>query len=110
MATISVDGDNVANGHKYTWLTLTASDVGEAVHTEGRRDINVQIIGTFGGNVTIQGSNDGGTTYTDLHDVNGDLISVSAAAFIQVLEAPELIRPSAGAGVSDVDVHMRVYQ
>jgi len=112
MATIAIGTGNphIPNGLKYTWETLTASDVGAAVPTEGKRDINAQVIGTFGGTVTIQGSNDGGTTFTDLHDVNGDLIAITSAAFVQVLEAPELIRPSAGAGVSDVDVHLRMYQ
>jgi hypothetical protein len=72
-------------------------------------DKTCQVIGTFGNvTITIQGSNDNGTTYTDLNDSRGEGYSLAftAANILQILENPQKIRPSVSTatGTTDLDV------
>lgn len=85
----------------------TSGDVGTAVELAGYRDRSVQILGNFGtgGEITIEGSNDGGTTWAALTDPQANSIVKTAAALEQIQEVSLKIRPrcSAGSG-ADIDV------
>lgn len=92
------------------WEGFAASgDVGTAVALGSWPDRSVQILGTFGtgGEITLQGSNDGGTTWATLTDPQGNSIVKSAAAIEAITEAVHMIRPicSAGSG-ADIDVYL----
>ena len=105
MATISlqIGADNQAHSSLIKWETLTATDVGEARVNTYYNDRTVSVTGTFGGTVSIQGSNDG-TNWFTLTDNSGLALEFTAAGMKLIAEAPLYIRPSAGSGVSDVDV------
>lgn len=66
-------------------------------------DVCVQALGTFGGaTVTIQGSNDGGTTWATLNNAQGTVATFTAAGIKQIVERPLHMRAAitGGAGVS----------
>ena len=90
------------------WVGLTASDTGQPFNVAAYPDKTVQFLGTFGGNVLIEGSMDtdpSTAVYATLNDPQGNALSVISAAKVEnVLEHVYLLRPSAGAGVSSVDV------
>lgn len=90
------------------WEGLTASDTGQPFVVANYSDKTVQFLGTFGGSMLIEGSMDtdpSTAVYATLNDPQGNaLSSITAAKIENVLEHVYLIRPSAGAGVSDVDV------
>ena len=71
-------------------------------------DKTVQGLGDFttSGAITMQGSNDGGTTWTTLTNNLGVDLVFTAAGIGVVLQNPGLIRPNATAGTS---VAMDVY-
>ena len=68
------------------------------------KHVMVQVFGTFGGTLAIQGSNDGGTTWTNLTKRDGNAATTAAAGWMHIDGVPRQIRPSGGAGVTDVDV------
>lgn len=90
------------------WLALAANDTGKPFACAAYPDKTVQLLGTFGGNLLIEGSMDSDPTtavYATLNDPQGNALSaISAAKIENVLEHVYLLRPSAGAGVSSVDV------
>lgn len=93
------------------WVGFAASaDVGTEVKMPAHRDRSVQVIGTFTGSlgITIEGSNDGGTTWTALTDPQGNSIVKTAAALEAITEFVGLIRPraTAGSGGAAVDVYI----
>ena len=111
MATIT--GVYTPTGHprsiKLRWETLTESNTtGTAESITDFTDRSVQVIGTFGGStVSLQGSNDGGTTWAILDDPQGTAISLTSAGIAQIGTITELIRPIVVGGTSvDVDVHV----
>jgi hypothetical protein len=85
----------------YTWV-LAASDTGAPVIVPDKADKTVQLFGTFGAAVTMQGSNETGTptTWATLTDPQGNAIAPTAAALEAIAENPYQIRPSAGAVTS----------
>lgn len=92
------------------WEAITdTDDVGAAVALGNFRDRSVQVFGDFGtgGTVVIEGSNDGGTTYSTLTDPQGNALSFTAAGLEAITEVVGHIRPRKTAGTTvDVDVHM----
>ena len=104
------DGLGLALVH---WDGLAADDTGLPFVCAGYSDKTVQLVGTFGGNLLIEGSMNltiADAVYATLNDPQGNALSVISAAKIEnVLEHVYLIRPSAGAGVSDVDVWLLLY-
>lgn len=88
------------------WLALAANDTGQPFNVAAYSDKTVHLVGTFGGNVLIEGSLDpDGVAYATLNDPQGNPLSgISAATVENILEHCYLLRPSAGAGVSAVDV------
>ena len=105
-STIRTDGNGKVT--KALWETMLTGDVGTAVPNSNYADRSVQVFGTFGGaTVTMQGSNDGGTTWSTLNDTAGVALTFSAAGIKQVLEVSQMIRPSvAGGAAADLDVHL----
>jgi hypothetical protein len=60
----------------------------------------VQVLGTFGagGNLRVEGSNDGGTTYATLTDPQGNALDFTSAKIEQITEVCELVRARVTAG------------
>ncbi len=113
MATVAGTGQWIKRGvHKTTWLSLTTANAdGSAQSLPDLSDKSFQVEGNFGtgGNIQIQGSNDGGLTWNVLNDPQGTPLDFATPSkILQTLENPELIRPflSAGDGVTDLNVHM----
>lgn len=91
------------------WETLTASDTGEPLYLkQGGAQVAVQALGTFGGTVSLQGTIDGSTWFDLTSGPGGEAISFTAAGYAEITTAVWALRPSAGSGVSDVDVYIRI--
>lgn len=108
MATIDINQKAASSGKAtYLWETVTGSDVGEALEVNGHAGLAmaVQMTGTFGAAVTMQGSIDG-STWASLKDTQGNDAALSATGIIELSTAVKFIRPSAAASVSDVDVYL----
>lgn len=82
------------------WLALANGDTGEPVKFGTWKDRTVQVVGTFGvgGSVSLQGSNDGGTTWATLTDANNSALTFTSAGLKAITELPYEIRPSVTAG------------
>jgi len=108
MAVIDLDKvQAIGGGAVFLWETVTATDTGEPIEILGHAGLAcaVQAIGTFGGTLAIEGSIDG-TNYVTLKTTQGDDATLTAAGVLEIATAVRYIRPSAGAGVSDVDVYI----
>lgn len=98
------------NARRITWEGLTddSSDTGTPYvgHDDAIR--TVQVKGTFGtgGNINIEGSLDGGTTFGLAHDTVGSDLSLGDSRVEQIQEGPMTFRPNctAGDGTTDLDV------
>ena len=97
--------------HVITWTPLANGDDGQRIEMPGSADRSVQIEGTFGagGNLRIEGSNDG-TNYRPLVDPQGNALDITSAKIEQVLEIVRYIRPrvTAGDGTTSLTVTMIV--
>lgn len=95
------------------WENCANGDTGAPIELSYYQDRTIQVVGTFGagGSVSLQGSNDGGTTWATLTDPLGNALTFTATGLKQILELPQKIRPSvtAGDGTTSLDVyiHMR---
>jgi hypothetical protein len=103
MGTVAGTGVAYAKGvHKKTWTSLAGADSGSPLDAPHMPDKTVQVIGTAwdGATLVIEGSNDGGTTWTTLNDVEGNALSwtVGASHLAAIQENPLLIRPSTTGG------------
>lgn len=85
-----------------TWAGLLNTDDGQGVEAASLASISVQVVGTFGvgGEVTWEGSNDGGTTWVALRFQDAQSLAAKAtdSTIIAVAERPLLIRPRVTAG------------
>ncbi len=90
----------------WKWVGIAASDTCLPVLCGLWPDKSVQLEGTFGGNLTIEGSNDpAGAVYSTLNDPQGNpLTTMSTARIETVLEHCYLIRPTAAVGVTATNV------
>lgn len=101
MATVTGTGKWISKRvHKQTWAAMANSDVGTALSAAQLADKSVQISGTFGagGTIIIEGSNNGGVSYSTLRDPQGTALSFTAADLKQILENADLLRPRVTAG------------
>jgi hypothetical protein len=83
-----------------TWATLANTDDGAPYNGPARQAISVQVSGVFGagGNLIIEGSNDG-TTYAILDDLDSAALgTITAAGLYQVRDRARYIRPRVSAG------------
>ena len=103
----------IAKGaYRVTWSGLgvaSSADSGAAVIIPGRYDsVQIQVLGTFAGaTITIEGSNDGGTTWATLNDSRGEgnAMTFTSADLRKLNEASLAIRPTITAGsASDLSV------
>ena len=99
------------NTVKFFYETLTTTNDRGAAIADAYMDYadrSVQVLGTFGaaGNLRVEGSNDGGTTYAVLSDPQGNALNVTAAKVEAITEVTLLTRPfiTAGDGTTDLDV------
>ena len=87
---ISGDGSVI----NFNYNLLTADHTGSGASAVEYADRSVQVAGTFdGATVIIEGSNDGGTTWAQLRDPAGTLISFTAAGLKSIMELTGQIRP-----------------
>ncbi len=103
MATIAFTSTVAPGGvnlYTFTPLTQTGSDVTTALYGPDFPEKEVQVFGTFGaaGNVAIEGSLDGGTTWAVLNDIDGTSLNVTAASIVKVRETLGRIRARVTAG------------
>lgn len=99
--------------NRVKWLALTTTNQdGQPFDAPDFQDRTVQITGTFGtgGSVTIQGSNDDGTTWATLTDPLGNNLTFTAAGMKQITELPQYIRPfvTAGDGTTSLNVYLHM--
>ena len=96
-----------AAGAVFLWETVTGDDTGEPLQLNGMAGLAVcvQMTGTFGAAVTMQGSVDG-TNWATLKTVDGSDAELTAAGLLEIATGARYIRPSAASGVSDVDVYL----
>jgi hypothetical protein len=116
MATVSPAFDFVtaqaAKVPRVTWADIVTGDTITAFPVAAQAAVAgaVQFGGTFGGaTVGLQVSNDG-TTYFDMKDLGGTVISATAAALFEFTTAAMYIRPviaSGSANAVDVTVVLR---
>lgn len=99
---------HVAGSQKATWSGLLNTDSGTPFMPGVYGDMTVQAFGTFGagGTVILEGSLDGGTTWSPLTDPGMTAISFTAAGIETVMQYCELIRPrvTAGDGTTNLTV------
>ena len=93
------------------WEELdTSNRDGSGVLLAQYPDKTVQVVGNFSGSaeITIEGSNDGGTTWFELRDITGTALAYLATEGDLILENPKLIRPllAAGDASADLDVYL----
>jgi hypothetical protein len=94
---------NLVHTDNITWASVTGSDTGAPREYAKFNDKTVQVFGTFGDTLTIQGSNDG-TNWATLSDSTGVPLEFTAAGIKLIAECPRYIRPSAGASITSVTV------
>lgn len=92
------------------WEAITTTNTaGVGTALPAFPDRSIQVLGNFGtaGAITIQGSNDGGTTWATLNDLFGNALTFTSAGIKGVAELTAMIRPtlSAGSGAVDLDVY-----
>ena len=105
-ATNGQNGIAVAN-----WTGLTGGDTGAPFSYCNNADKTVQVFGTIGAAITIQGSNDpnvianpGSAVWVGLTDNFGNPLSFASAGMSLITEAPIYIRPSCAAGTTNATV------
>ena len=102
MATIPNQNSATGNtrGVVVQWGPLANGDDGEAIPFSQYADKSVQVTGTFGagGSVRFEGSNDGGTNWAPLTDVQGNALDFTSARIKQVTEVTALTRPRVTGG------------
>ena len=96
------------------WLNLAGGDTGRPFVVAAYPDKTIQALGDFGtGTVLIEGSmdtNDADAVYATLNDPQGNALSgISTAKIENVLEHVYLLRPSAAAGATAIDVWMLLH-
>lgn len=74
-----------------SWV-MSAGDNGNGVALAGWPNKTIQVIGS--GTVDMQGSNDGGTTWSVLNDALGNALTTKATGLYSVGNNPGLIRPN----------------
>ena len=111
--TVTESGPQDGSVKRILWETLTTTNrTGTPIPPKDAQyaDRSVQVIGTFGAaaTLTMQGSNDGGTTWATLTDPQGNAIAFTAAGIEQITELTQLMRPNLtnGDGSTDIDVYL----
>lgn len=91
-----------SNAMMVTWSDLDTSDDGRPIYVGAFSTLTVQHT-SGAGTIAMEGSNDGGTTWSPLSDEQGDAIATLAVdAFAVIGERPSLVRPVVTTGTNDV--------
>lgn len=111
MATIAplIVGTGDIKTVKFRWLGMANGDDGASMDLPAFADKSVQVTGVFGvgGELSIQGSNDGGVTWHTLTDPLGRPLTFTAGDIQNVTEVSEKIRPivTGGDGTTLLNVY-----
>ena len=104
-----VAGDD-ARVLRYRWTGLLNGDDGAPIEKGSYADRSVQVLGTFGagGSISIEGSNDGGTTWAVLKDPLGNAVTFTSAGIKTIGDVTFQTRPhvTAGDGTTSLAVHI----
>lgn len=96
-----IDPDSIRAAHiAATWAANVNGDDGAPFTSGGFRYLIFGVTGTFGagGTIILEGSNNGGTTYTTCLDKAGAAVSLTAAGQ-RIIDTPyEIVRPRVTAG------------
>lgn len=109
MATIdpvrTLAGNKDGNCVEFFYEQITAADTGAPFSLPDFTKVSVGVAGAFGGgNVPIQGSNDG-VTWGSLTDLAGNAIAPTAAGFFSIAGPAKFMRVGQPGGTAvDVDV------
>ena len=94
-----------------TWSNLAGLDTGQPFPYSNLADKTVQIFGTIGAAITIEGSNDprvisdpDNAVWEVLHSNFSDALSFTTAGMALIAEAPRWIRPNCAVGISNATV------
>ena len=97
------------SGYMHSWLLTAADGDGDPGSNVGNADRTVHISGTFNGAaVTLQGSNNQGTSWATLHDTAGNEIIASTDLIAAISENPLHIRPSLSGGDGSTAVNVNL--
>lgn len=93
--------------HVISWANLADGDTGQALEMAGSADRSVQVVGTFGsgGNLRLQGSNDG-NNWNTLTDPQGNDINITSSKIEQITEVVRYMRPNVTGG--DVTTNLTI--
>lgn len=97
-------------GVSISWRFMHNGDVGLPVDMLAFADRSIQVEGTFGagGNLEIQGSNDG-ALFRALHDPLGVLLDITAASIRQIMEVTFLMQPVVTAGDGSTSLTVTIF-
>lgn len=115
MATIAYSQPALGQGAgmiTHVWAGITGGDVGQPMKWSNLADKTVQVWGTIGAAITIEGSNDpqvavdpaSANWFTLTIIGSGDSASFASAGAAVLAEAPLWIRPKAAAGTTNATV------
>src|SRR5216684_8564247 len=97
--------------HQESWLLMASvsGDLTSPLNAPGLPDKTVSVDGTFTGAPTwiIEGSQDA-TNYDQMHDINGNLLSFTAAGTKAIAENLPYIRGHATAGTGGASINIRI--
>lgn len=93
------------------WSGLTGGDTGQPMAASNLADKTVQVFGTIGAAITIEGSNDprvlsdpDNAEWEVLIDNFGSSISFTVKGLALIAAAPRYVRPNCAAGTTDATV------
>ncbi len=94
---------------QFRWTGLLNGDDGTPIDWSMFADRSVQVVGTFGtgGNVRMEGSNDG-TNYVALTDPQGNALDINSAKIEQLQEVTLYLRPRVTAGDGSTNLAVTV--
>ncbi len=95
--------DETGRKRVYSWGPIAGGDACAAINPDSVYPLagSIQFEGTFGGTITLQGSNNG-LNWIDLKDTVGNAISTNARAAFEFSTAMAFLRPNPGAGIGAV--------
>lgn len=93
----------------------TTTDTFNGLELVGNGDRSIQLVGASGAGgfnsctVTIEGSNDGGTTYATLTDPLGNSLAFTAAGIKQISEVTRHLRAKVTTGTAGTDLRAYLF-
>ena len=101
------------NAVRITYADMTVSDTGVPIgkNWNDYYDRSVQVGGAFGsnGSITVEASNDGGSSYLAVTDGQGNAVTKTAAGYEQVVECAALMRPNVTIGDANTAIDVNFF-